>query len=257
MSNQPTLQTVERALTFLEHVAAASEPPTVQDVSVALKLNITTCYHLMRTLLARGYLERRQNATLALGNKVSTLYGAYQQSFSIHESLAATVNRLADETSETCYFSALEGGSVIIKVLVEGSQPLRVSGLYVGLTGNEYRRSSGRAVLAHVGAEKRAMILANSLSGLSLIVQESITKELEQELEATRQRGWSMDGEQTELGISSIGAPVFDSEGEVYGAVGVVAPTFRMDRSKSELISFVTAAAREATGMLCNVKTTK
>ena len=254
MSNQPTLQTVERALSFLEYVAAAAEPPTVQEASVALKLNITTCYHLMRTLLARGYLERRSDATLALGNGVSKLYGAYQQNFSISQSLAAIVNRLADATSETCYLSVLDGQKVVIKVLIEGSQPLRVSGLYVGLTGNEYRRSSGRAVLAHLGANERKQLLAASLAALTSSERKAVLEGFDRELDAIRERGWSMDGEQTELGISSIGAPVFGSNGEIYGAIGVVTPSFRMDRSKELFIEKVTSAAREATELLRHVK---
>lgn len=255
MSSQPTLQTVERALTFLEHIAAAPKPQTVQDVSAALNLNITTCYHLMRTLLARGYLERRDDATLTLGRQVGVLFGAFQQSLDMDQSLAALVHQLAKATSETSFLSVLDETKVMIRVLAEGSQPLRVSGLYVGLTGNEHRRSSGKAILAHVGDAQRNAILSRSLSGLSREKREALLGDLMPDLDRTRQRGWSLDGGRTETGISSVGAPVFNAAGQVYGAIGVVTPSFRMDRSQAEFVEAVTDVAQRATALLQGIHT--
>ena len=60
MDNNYTLQTVERALSFLEYVATAPVPPNVRDVAKALDLNITTSYHLLRTLVARMQVSPRE-----------------------------------------------------------------------------------------------------------------------------------------------------------------------------------------------------
>lgn len=250
MSNQQTLQTVERALTFMEYVASMETPPTVQQVSSALDLNITTCYHLMRTLLARGYLERRVNATLVLGSKVGLLFKAYQKTFNIELGLGAVIDRLAETTSETCFLSVLERNAVVLKVLIEGSQNLRVGGLYVGLSGNEHRRASGKAVLAHVDATKRKAILESSLADLPARKRKAVMEELQKELDATESRGWSLDQAQTENGIMGIGAPVFNARGKVYGALGVVAPTFRMEKSQQDYVDQVLSAAQEATALL-------
>ncbi|MFM0673368.1 IclR family transcriptional regulator [Paraburkholderia sediminicola] len=255
MSNSPTLQTVERALSFLEYVASVQDAPTVQEVAVALELNITTCYHLMRTLLARDYLERREDATLVLGSRVGLLFGSYQQKFNVDQGLAALVSNLAEQTLETAFLSVLENGKVILKVLAEGSsQPLRVTGLYVGHSGNEHRRASGRAVLAYVSTVDRDAILSRSLADLSSRERNAVLKRLKPELEITRERGWSMDGEESEHGISSVGAPVFDAAGKVYGAVGIVTPTFRMDRSRDVYINSVISVSREATTLLRRAK---
>lgn len=253
MSNQPTLQTVERALTFMEYIAQAESPPTVQQVSSALNLNITTCYHLMRTLLARGYLERRTNATLVLGSKIGLLFKAYHKTFNIELGLGAVIDRLAETTSETCFLSVLQDNSVVLKVLVEGSQTLRVGGLYVGLTGNEHRRASGKVVLAFADEAKRKAILANALADIPSRKRKELIDDLKEELNVTRSRGWSLDQAQTEHGIMGIGAPVFDSHGNVYGALGVVAPTFRMERSQDEYVRAVQSYAQEATSLLSDM----
>jgi IclR family transcriptional regulator, acetate operon repressor len=256
MSSQPTLQTVERALAFLEYVAAARDPQTVQQVAAALDLNITTCYHLMHTLIARGYIERNDDATLNLGTQVSVLFASYQQKFSIGQRLADVVNRLALQTYETAFLSILEDRKVVLKVLTEGSQALRVSGLYVGISGNEHRRASGRAILANLSEVERNAILENSLANLSVRERSATRKALKEELELTLKRGWSMDGEQSEHGISSIGAAVFDARGKVYGAIGVVTPTFRMDRSKAAFVEAVMEASHKATKLVQSNSTT-
>ncbi|WP_224167185.1 IclR family transcriptional regulator [Arthrobacter sp. StoSoilA2] len=255
-SKQPTLQTVERSLSFLEFVASSPEPPTVQRVADALDLNITTCYHLLRTLVARGYIKRHDNLTLSLGEQVGVLFRTYQQKMDIDESLKGMVDTLASKTSETAYLSVLDGNRVVLKVLVEGSQQLRVSGLFVGQSGNEHLRSSGKAVLAHLDDEARAAMLADVVDGMSASETESLLDRLGHELDQTRKRGWSMDEQGSDIGISSIGGPIFDSRGRIYGAIGVVTPTTRMERLQDHYVECVRAVAADATALLTTAPTT-
>lgn len=245
-----TLQTVERALAFLEYVASAAEPPTVQLVAAEMQLNISTCYHLLRTLLGCGYVERRADGTLQLGNRIGVLFRSYQRTLGVDQHLAFVVDRIARDTSETAFLSALSGTSVILKFLAEGSQPLRVSGLYVGLAGNEHKRASGKAVMAYLDPETSQKVLNRSLSHLAPPQRKEALEKLEADLRRTRERGWSLDGEESDTGISSVGAPVFGADGRVYGAVGVVTPTSRMDRQQDSFVAVVTAAAHQVSELL-------
>lgn len=246
---QQTLQTVERALSFLEYVAAAESAPTVQQVSADLGLNITTCYHLMRTLLARGYLERRADATLRLGAGVGALFRTYQLSFNTTDKLTSIVSELAGTTAETSFLSTLDDRNVILKVLVEGSQPLRASGLYVGLTGNEPHRASGKAVLAHADAALRDEIIARNLTGMAPAAQRRFRAALLRELEEVRTRGWAVDTDSSP-GITAIGSPFFDHDGSIAGAVGIVAPTSRFSEAQDKMVGTVLDAANKATTVL-------
>ncbi len=142
----------------------------------------------MRTLLARGYLERRADATLRLGAGVGTLLRSYQRGFNINDKLAGIVGDLAGATAETSFLSTLDDRNVILKVLVEGSQPLRVSGRYVGLTGNEPHRASGKAVLAHADAALRDEIIERNATGTSPTAQRRFRTALLQELKEVRKR---------------------------------------------------------------------
>lgn len=250
MDNNYTLQTVERAIAFLEFVASAPTPPSVKDISSALDLNITTCYHLLRTLVAKDYIKRNEDGSLALGEAVGLLARAYRRAGNIEQHLAEVVRQLATTTLETSYLSIREGNQVVLKVLVEGSQRLRVAGLYVGLKGNEHRRAAGKAVLAHLDDAARYEMLESSLAELSEPQRNAMQKSLAKELPLTAARGWSVDDGQSEHGIISVGAPVFAADGSVVGAVGIVTPTFRMDKSPDLFRSAVLAAAAEANRIL-------
>jgi DNA-binding IclR family transcriptional regulator len=253
MDNSYTLQTVERALSFLEYVATAPAPPNIRDVSNALDLNITTSYHLLRTLVARGYIKRDDDGRLELGDGVSRLAQNYRRHESVEQMLAPVIQQLAATTKETSFLSLREAQNVVLKVLVEGSQRLRVAGLYVGLSGHEYRRAAGKAVLAYLDDASRQAMLDQSLATTPSRLRKSILKSLEKELPLAASRGWAADDGQTEEGIISIGAPVFDAGGAVVGAVGIVTPIFRMDKSPETFREAVLSAAAESTRQLKNV----
>lgn len=249
MDNNYTLQTVERAIAFLEYVACASTPPNIRDVSAALNLNITTCYHLLRTLVAKSYIERNENGGLELGVGVETLIGGYRRFQDVEKSLSEIVKRLAAETLESAVFSRRDGQNVVLKVLVEGSHRLRVSGLSVGLQGNEYQRASGKVVMAHLDPEARAAMLEASVSQLPAKQRKTILKTLEKEWPQIVERGWAAD-EQTEQGIIAICAPLFDSSGAVFGAIGIVTPTFRLEKSRDKFLDAIYQAAADANVVL-------
>ncbi|MDP3747393.1 MAG: IclR family transcriptional regulator [Phenylobacterium sp.] len=250
MDNNYTLQTVERALSFLEYVAEAPEPPSIRDIAKALDLNITTCYHLLRTLVARGYIERNDSGGLELGDGIDVLARGYRRAQNTEQRLAGIVRRLAASTLETCFLSLKEGDRVVLKVLIEGSQRLRVSGLYVGMKGNEHRRAAGKAVLAHLDGAARAAMLEPSLAQMPDRQRKAMLSALEKELQQTTVRGWSIDEGQSEDGITALGAPVFDASGSVFGAVGVVAPDFRLEKSREAIQASMMSAAAEASELL-------
>ena len=241
-----TLQTVERALAFLELVAVSSSGLTVRDVAERLGVNLTTCYHLYNTLAAHGYVERNPDLTLRVGRQAAVLYDGYRRGFSGQRRMQEFVAELAAETTETAWLSILAGDAVVLTAYAEGPQPVRATGLHVGLTGLEHVRSSGKAVLAHLDDERRERILGKSLSGIAPAQHPAIRDALERDLAVTRERGWALDDEGYNAGIVGVAAPFFSSDNAVLGAVGVWAPAARAHRSLKVLTGQLVAAAREA-----------
>ena len=245
-----TLQTVDRALNFLEFVATSDDPPTVKEVAAALQLNLTTSYHLLRTLVARGYVERDDAGRLRLGGGVGTLSHAYLSALDVRHDLTVLVRQITDATNETAFLSTLDGRSVILKELVEGTQPLRVGGLTVGYAGPELRRASGRAVLAFLDDGPRDDIVSRNLQSMPARDRESARRTVIEELRRIRERGFAVDDETSEAGVTGIAAPIFADAAGVYGAIGLVAPTSRVATSHDHYVDVVVDAAQRATHLL-------
>ena len=245
-----TLQTVERALSFLEKVATSATPPTIREVAEGLGVNITTSYHLFNTLASRGYIERNPDLTLRIGFQAAVLFDGFKRGFSSQQQMNDLVTRLSTSTSETAWISMLSVDAVVLTAFVDGPQAVRATGLYVGLSGLEHVRSSGRAVLAFLDDEQRNAVLARSLSVVPPAQQPAIMDALNRDLVAIRERGWALDDQDYNTGIVGIAAPFFAGDGGVLGAVGIWAPASRAYDLQDGLVTAVLASAREATSLL-------
>jgi IclR family acetate operon transcriptional repressor len=249
-----TLQTVERALSFLELVSASPTPLTIKDVSTRLQVNLTTCYHLFNTLNVRGYVERNPDLTLRIGFQAAVLNDGYRRGFSTQEQMNQFVHDLAETTAETAWLSTLVNNSVVLTAFQDGPQAVRATGLYVGLSGLEHVRSAGRAVLAYLDDSGRNDILARSLSGLAPSQQPAIRAALDIDLEGIRRRGWALDDEDFNVGIVGIAAPFFAADRRVLGAVGIWAPAARAHERLHDLADKVVAGGQEASAVFGQVQ---
>jgi IclR family acetate operon transcriptional repressor len=159
------LKTVSRALKLLEWIGGVQgQDPTVREAAEALGLNITTCYHVVNTLAAAGYLMRGPDRGLRLGPQVAVLYQAFHQSLQPARELLALLQDLGRKVRETVYLSTWDRGNVILQAVVEAPEALRVAGLYVGLRGAMHCRAGGKAILAYLSSDEvDAFIRENSL----------------------------------------------------------------------------------------------
>jgi DNA-binding IclR family transcriptional regulator len=67
------IQSVSRALRVLEQVAQADHPLPVKVVARRCGLNLSTAYHLVRTLCYEGYLVREADGSYAVGQHTAYL----------------------------------------------------------------------------------------------------------------------------------------------------------------------------------------
>ena len=57
-AERPSIQSVDRAITLLEAIAEAGGESTLTELSRRTQLNISTCHHLLSTLVQRGYVAK-------------------------------------------------------------------------------------------------------------------------------------------------------------------------------------------------------
>jgi DNA-binding IclR family transcriptional regulator len=88
--------------------------------------------------------------------------------------------------------------------------------------------SNGKALLAWLPEDRVIEIM--KIEGLPAITRQSITKPVayRADLAAARERGYAVDREEFQEGVSGVSAPVFSPKGQVIATISIAAPAFRM-----------------------------
>src|SRR5689334_18792568 len=82
-----SIQSVDRALFLLETIAEAGGEATLTDLANRTRLNISTCHHLLATLIQRGFAAKVPGRRLyALGPRIIYLGHACLQRSEEHTS---------------------------------------------------------------------------------------------------------------------------------------------------------------------------
>lgn len=244
------IQSVTRALYILNILAAYSDGLTNREIAEKVGLNVSTTHHLVNTLAAEGYVHRLDGGKCYLGHAVAPLYNAYLSNISLHTHLYDALNKLAEVTKETTYLCVWHNGHALIQAMVEGSQAVRVGGLYVGFMGNTHLRASGKALLAYLDEQELDAYLTTA--GFTPLTAKSVCdpEELTEQLQEVVKRGYAVDRGEFADDVNCAAAPIFSAEGEVVAVLSVSAPEQRFAQKEDQLVSAVVQAASNASRML-------
>jgi IclR family acetate operon transcriptional repressor len=243
MAPQPTrIQSVTRATTLLELVAADAAGRTATEAASALGVPLPTAYHLLNTLADAGFLAKAAGRRYQLGPRIGLLAEAFLAQISAPEHLAGHVRELARRTGETAYLSAWRNGEAVLLSVVEGHRAVRVAGLHLGYSGAAHLRASGKVLLANGHAARLAQYLdSHAIAPRAGDPADGATV-LRRELEAVRERGFALDQEEFAEGVVCIAASVVDGD----LAVGISTPAQRYETTGAELVAAVVGVAAAA-----------
>ena len=119
---------------------------------------------------------------------------------------------------------------------IEGQGPIQISSA-IGRRMGVHCTSLGKAILAQLPEEKLQTIFTghklpqrtpNTITSVQL---------LQDDLSRTKERGYSFDDEENELGIRCLGAPIFNHRGEVMYAVSISGPRDRVSLDTIEQLA--------------------
>jgi IclR family acetate operon transcriptional repressor len=247
MTDRGTIQSVDRALELLELVAANPKGVPARELADLAGLPLPTAYHLLRTLVLRGYLERSRR-TYQLGPQIPALGEAYERTYEPGPAAVEAMHTLAAQTGETVYLSRWMRGDVAIIRIAEGVLTVRVTGIHVGLRGQAHARASGKVLLAFGPPDRLDTFL--STASLDRLTPQTITdpSALRADAEEIRQRGYSIDREEYVEGVGCLAAPILDGSGYASLALTVTFPAGRLVGLVEEVSPLLIEAARAASG---------
>jgi len=214
-------RSVERALEVLK--SFASQPSQVaRDIQTSVKLSRPTLYRLLATLEAKGFLTSAGDPRrFEVAEIVLQLANARLALSDISRAGTSHLQHLWELTGETVALIVQHGaGDRIIIQEIRSNKPLSLS-LGIGYTAPLHIGASGKAILAFLGAEERAVVLRRIRSKPD---RDLLAKALAR---VGKDRFCASAGE-VMPGGASIAAPIFSREGRVAGAVTVFGPEARL-----------------------------
>jgi DNA-binding IclR family transcriptional regulator len=204
MAEQPTLiNSVVRALTLLDTVGAQPGPVTAKRLARLVDLPLATTYHLLRTLVHEGYLDREEGGYV-LGDRVSTLavrrLGA-DPGGRTHRVLRG----LHDELGAAAYLSVLDDGCIRLVDVADSPEAPRTD-MWVGFQDAAHATALGKAVLAALPDDSRRDYLSSHpLVDLTPRTQTSSRLLLE---ELAHSPELTVDREEYAVGTACLAVPV-------------------------------------------------
>ncbi|OZC44392.1 IclR family transcriptional regulator [Rhodococcus sp. WWJCD1] len=244
------LQTLLRGLDVFEAVAERAGTATAKGLARQLGIRQSTCYHLLRTLRAGGYVVRLSTGQFDVGPRGASLGKSVSARTGPAPDISVILTRLHNKTRETSYVCGWFHGTIQRQQVITGLHSLNVKNLDVGYAGNMHARASCQAVLAFLPeSQVRTMFSGVTLTRLTA---NTITDydALVTELASVRRRGFALDIEAFESDICCVSAPFFDASGDPAGSFSVSVPVSRYGQVRNSLTSEVREAGVLATNLL-------
>jgi IclR family acetate operon transcriptional repressor len=246
---RPTTTSLGKGLALLSALGDAGEPLGLADLARISSYPKSTVHRLLATMAAQRYVEQLPDGRYAIGLRLFELGSNAGVRMTLRDAAIEELRGLASDVGETAHLGVLDGAEVVYIEKVESGQSIRMSS-QVGRRNPLHCTGIGKALLAFAPGELVSRILA---SGLPAHTPHTVTSErrLRRDLAAIRERGWSADDEELELGLRCVGAPVFGADGRVEAALSIAGPTIRMGTDFGERFGpVVTAAAARVSAAL-------
>lgn len=225
--HQPTL----RVLDILDLLAKSGSSLRLTDFSKTLEIPKSTLLPILQTLCQRKYLYQNSNGQYSAGTALFSMGASFSGCFPIIDYVNKSLERLAQELQETCYFGVLEDGQVLYLGKQDSPQPLRVL-TDTGRRMPAYATSLGKALLMDHDPACLPDLYPN---GMSPLTPNTVTdpETLSAQLVQARADGYTWENEESTEHIRCFAVPV-RKHGKIIAAISVAFPTFRYHEDRRE-----------------------
>ncbi|MEO6200223.1 MAG: IclR family transcriptional regulator [Cryobacterium sp.] len=218
------VQSVERVFELLELITDADGQVTLSELASSTDLPLPTIHRLLRTLVLKGYVRQLANRQYALGPRLIRLgEGASKQLGALAR---PQLGALVDALGETSNMAVLDSDMIVYIAQVPSKHSMRMF-TEVGRRAHTHDTGVGKAILAQLSDETvRAMV---ARAGMPTPTERSLgtIDALLADLALIRERGYSIDDGEQEIGVRCFAIAVPNSPTPT--AISVSGPVSRVD----------------------------
>ncbi|MGP3933709.1 IclR family transcriptional regulator [Nonomuraea sp. KM88] len=208
------------------HLAALLQqegPMRVTDAAERLGVAVSTAHRLLAMLVYRDFAEQGPDRRYRPGKVLRPAAASAAPVALLREICQPELRALVERTQESANLMVPAGTEVRFISTVESPQILRV-GDRVGRSLPAHRVSGGRTILAALPEEQLDALYSEDDS-VDL-------PRLRRELALVRERGFAINDQLTETGLTAVGMAIKDADGLPVAALSLALPTARFDRER-------------------------
>lgn len=244
------IQSVERILDIIECLSQASDGLKLTNISNQLDINISTCYNLIDTLKFRGYVyQEKDTKKYRLGIKIMSLQNAFLKGIDLQRLSHPILENLQYITSETVHLAILEDYHLQTVVKIESKHAIKVS--VYNDKGPLYCTATGKALLCGMTESDLLEYLNQTQIEKYTPNTETDRQKIFKDIIASKERGYTLDNMEYQDSVYCVGAPIYNSKGQVEASVSISTPSIRWNEQRIEqLINRVQEATRKISTLL-------
>lgn len=221
-----SIQVIDRVAVLLDAIASRGEPTSLKYLSAETHLHPSTAFRILNALAAHALVERTTNGQYALGVKWLQLGSRVRGKVDLLREARPVMERLRSEIGETVNLTVREGDEVVYVERAVANRMMRVEQV-IGSRAPLHVTAVGKLFLAEAG-EKACREYARD-TGLPRYTPNTLTQitRLWAQAEAARKRGYALDNEEAEQGVTCIAVPIYDDRGAMIAGLSISAPRER------------------------------
>ena len=247
-SSQYILSSLDHALDALG-LYFEYEELSAAKAAKALGVSRTAAFRILYTLEAKGYLTRTEEGGYRLGIKLFSLGALAQTRMVLAGLVRPELSRLADETGETAHLATMDGPYHIVFVdKALGRLNLKMDTV-LGDRRWAHQTATGKMLLSQKRPEQWEQYAAAAHFERPTLNSIGTPEQLYNELRLTRERGWAIDNEESEEGLTCFAVALTDASGAAIAAISCSGPSTRMERNRERTLAALRGASSRLAGI--------
>jgi IclR family acetate operon transcriptional repressor len=221
-----SIRGVDRVVAILELFQGGKEL-TMSEVARATELSESTVFRYLGALAGHGWLVAERSGSYRLGMRLFQLGQGAVANFDIGRISQPYMESLLSEYGETVNFAIFQSDAVVVIKSLESPSAIR-RGSGVGERDYMFSSGLGKSILTCLPIDE--VIRLQTQIEMQQLTEHSIMNldDLLDDLRTARARGYSLDDEESELGLTCVAVAIRDGSSFPRYALSVSGPTERI-----------------------------
>lgn len=243
------INSIDRALDILLLLQQEGREMGVTQISAALGIYKSTVHRTLVTLEAKGFVQQNaDNGKYWLGIRLYSLGMLIRERLPLKNIAYPYAKELSEKFDEVAHLSILDKSALtcpkhIIIDKIQGRQQVLSLTPPIGSSAFCHSAAVGKCLIAFSPRSFLERFIGNPLPAFT---EKTICDwdKLLAELETIKRRGYAVDDEELELGLTCVAGPILDRHAGIVAALSLSGPTTRVQARFAEIVEEVMRTAR-------------